>query len=373
MWLLFLAGLMTGFHCLSMCGNLVIGYSLRLNKMMTWRNHFLYNFARLLSYTFTGALLGLLGKALNLAAYGGTASIAAGIFMVFLGLKLLGFIKPGKIPALPGSTLLKSKIFELTEGVRKFTKSTNIKYLPEMAFGSISGFMPCAPLQAAQIYAAGTGNPLLGSLAMFVFGLGTIPMLFSYGTIAGKLSHTFRSKLAIISAVIVIVLGLVMLNRGLTLTGAPINVAKLKGMVLNTLPGGGGSGSTSVNMRIENIRYIPSVIRVAEDKPSTLIIFRNENNICSDEIVFPEIGIRKPLKPFEETIVDLPPLEAGVYQFTCQMGMMSGTLIVGEGSGNFNLYLGLFLIMIGTVGLWYSMNGNREIFTKPKSKKRKKR
>lgn len=373
MWLLFLAGLTTGFHCISMCGNLVIGYSLRLNKDLTWKNHFVYNLSRILSYTFTGFLLGFLGKAINLAAFGGTASIAAGVFMVFLGLKLLGVIKPGLLPKLPGTSFINNLLFNLTGKIRAFSKNTKIKYFPEAALGSITGFMPCGPLQAAQIYAAGTGSPVKGALAMFIFGLGTMPLLFSYGAIAGKLSHAFKNKLAVISAVIVIALGLVMLNRGLTLTGAPVNAAKLKGLIVSYFQGEGGAASSTVKMRIENVNYVPSVIRVPANEPSKLIIFRNEDNVCSDEIVFPDIGVRKPLKPFAETVVELPPLSPGVYQFTCQMGMMSGTLIVGEGSGNFNLYLGIFLVMVGTFGLWYSLNGSKEAPVNSKTKKRNKK
>lgn len=355
MWLLFGAGLLTGFHCLSMCGNLVIGYSMRSNKSINWKNHLIYNFFRLMSYSFTGFLLGFLGKGLNLAAYGGTASIVAGIFMLLLGLKLLGVIKPGVISVFPGLTFLKNKLFKLTEKARKLSQISKVHYLPEAAFGSLSGFMPCAPLQAAQLYAAGTGSPLLGALAMLIFGLGTVPLLFSYGTLTGKLSFAFKNRLATVSALLIIFLGLLVLNRGLTLSGSPFNFARLKGLVLASF-NQEGRQAEAVKIKIENSRYFPSTIKLAENKPLKIIVFRNEDSACSNEIVFPQIGLRKALRPFEETLVEMPPLKAGTYEFTCQMGMMSGTLIVGEGSKTASIYFGVLLLSLGALGLWYSLN-----------------
>lgn len=372
MWLLFGAGLLTGFHCLSMCGNLVIGYSIRSNKTINWKNHLVYNSFRLLSYTFTGFLLGLLGKGLNLAAYGGTASIAAGIFMLFLGLKFLGVIKTGLLPAFSGSTFLKDKLFKLTEKARRLTRISKVHYLPETAFGSLSGFMPCAPLQAAQLYAAGTGSPLLGALAMLIFGLGTVPLLFSYGALTGKLSLAFKNRLATISALLVIFLGLLVLNRGLTLSGSPFNFAQLKGLILSSFNQEGNQVET-VKIKIENSQYFPSEIKLAENKPLKIVVFRKEDSACSNEIVFPQIGLRKALKPFEETVVELPPLKAGTYQFTCQMGMMSGTLIIGKGSKTSSVYFGVLFLSLGVLGIWYSLNESKASPGKIKTKRKGRR
>jgi len=329
-WLLFIAGFLTGLHCLSMCGNLVIGYSLRRSKNLNLTNHLIYNSFRLLSYTLVGFLLGLLGKGLNLAAYGETASLAAGVFMLFLGFKLLGLVKPLNLSSFSPLTFLKNKFLQLTEKTRKLGQKNNFRYFPEAAFGSLSGFMPCAPLQAAQLYAAGTGSPFLGALSMLIFGLGTFPWLLSYGALAGKLSLSLKNRLATLSALLIIVLGLVVLNRGLTLNGSPLSAAQLKGLALRFFHLDTVSKKSQAEIKIQRAQYFPSTLRVEEGRPIKLKIFRQENNPCSNEIVFPQIGLRKVLKPFEETEIEIPPLKAGVYQFTCQMGMMSGTLIVEE-------------------------------------------
>jgi plastocyanin domain-containing protein len=40
------------------------------------------------------------------------------------------------------------------------------------------------------------------------------------------------------------------------------------------------------------------------------------------------LGIRRFLKPFAQTTVDLPPLKPGTYDFTCGMRMLHGRLEV---------------------------------------------
>jgi sulfite exporter TauE/SafE len=40
--------------------------------------------------------------------------------------------------------------------------------------GLLNGLMPCGPLQAMQLYALSTGDPVKGALSMLVFSLGTV-------------------------------------------------------------------------------------------------------------------------------------------------------------------------------------------------------
>lgn len=352
MWMLFVAGLLTGFHCLTMCGNLVVGYSLRSGRTVTVWHHVVYNAARVASYALTGALLGLLGQAVNVAAFGGTATLAGGIFLVFLALKMFGLFTGTKLPALPGIAAFRQFVGSLAGRARALTKTSGASYLPEAALGSLSGFMPCAPLQAAQIYAAGTGSPVAGALAMLAFGLGTVPMLFAYGFVAGRLTVSFRANMARVFAVVVLILGLVLLDRGLTLVNSPITAAKVVGYVKQAVaPSDAVAPGGTVVLTIENTRYVPAEVRVPAGRPVTIEVRRNEDSPCSNELWIPALGVRQPLAPFGVTRIELPPLEAGIYQMTCQMGMMDGRLVVGDVSGTSRLYVGLGLLALGLLGL----------------------
>jgi Cu+-exporting ATPase len=76
--------------------------------------------------------------------------------------------------------------------------------------------------------------------------------------------------------------------------------------------------------------YIPEVARGRAGVPLRLSFKREETSPCSDEVVFPTLGVRRPLPAFETTPVDLPALETGTYPFTCGMDMMHGWLVVGD-------------------------------------------
>src|SRR6185503_16445904 len=74
--------------------------------------------------------------------------------------------------------------------------------------------------------------------------------------------------------------------------------------------------------------YEPAVVRVAAGHKTRLVFDRQETSGCSEEVVFPDFGVRRFLPPFEQTTVELEPLEPGQYDFTCGMSMLHGKLIV---------------------------------------------
>jgi plastocyanin domain-containing protein len=74
--------------------------------------------------------------------------------------------------------------------------------------------------------------------------------------------------------------------------------------------------------------YSPAVVKVQRGTPVRLTFDRQETSSCSEEIVFPEFGIRKFLPAHERTTVEFTPEKAGTYDFTCGMSMLRGKLIV---------------------------------------------
>jgi len=75
-------------------------------------------------------------------------------------------------------------------------------------------------------------------------------------------------------------------------------------------------------------RYRPSEVHVRAGTPTRLIFHRAETAPCSERVVFPDFGISVALPPFEDVAVDLPASEPGEHEFTCQMRMLHGTLVV---------------------------------------------
>ncbi len=73
--------------------------------------------------------------------------------------------------------------------------------------------------------------------------------------------------------------------------------------------------------------YDPALIKVRTDKPVRFVFDRQETSSCSEEIVFPDFGIRKFLPAFQKTVVDIPAPAAGSYEFTCGMSMLRGRMV----------------------------------------------
>ena len=73
--------------------------------------------------------------------------------------------------------------------------------------------------------------------------------------------------------------------------------------------------------------YDPATARVRAGRPVRLIFDRQETSSCSEEIVFPDFGVRSFLPAHRKTAVEVTPATAGVYEFTCGMSMLRGKLI----------------------------------------------
>jgi Cu+-exporting ATPase len=76
--------------------------------------------------------------------------------------------------------------------------------------------------------------------------------------------------------------------------------------------------------------YIPEVVRAQPGLPVRIHFRREETSPCSEEVVFPTLGVRRHLPAFETTDVDLPASPTGTYAFSCGMDMMHGWLVLGD-------------------------------------------
>lgn len=64
--MLFVTGLLTSIHCISMCGSINLVASINNENKRNLKRPILYNLGRIISYTTIGALVGLLGKVISI-------------------------------------------------------------------------------------------------------------------------------------------------------------------------------------------------------------------------------------------------------------------------------------------------------------------
>ena len=74
--------------------------------------------------------------------------------------------------------------------------------------------------------------------------------------------------------------------------------------------------------------YTPDVIVVQHNKPVRFNFRREETAACSEMVVFNDFGKSAHLPTGETVPIEFLPEKPGEYEFTCQMGMFRGKLIV---------------------------------------------
>ncbi len=74
--------------------------------------------------------------------------------------------------------------------------------------------------------------------------------------------------------------------------------------------------------------YTPDVIVVERGKPVRLNFLREESASCSEMVVLADFNKSAQLPEGQTVPIEFLPDKAGEYEFTCQMGMFRGRLIV---------------------------------------------
>jgi plastocyanin domain-containing protein len=76
--------------------------------------------------------------------------------------------------------------------------------------------------------------------------------------------------------------------------------------------------------------YEPDTVYARVGEPLRLTFRREETAPCSERVVFPDLGKSAMLPAYQDVTLEFTPERIGVHEFTCQMGMLHGRLIVEE-------------------------------------------
>ena len=89
-----------------------------------------------------------------------------------------------------------------------------------------------------------------------------------------------------------------------------------------------GAGGVQEAQIIVKGGYTPDVLVVKAGQPVRLNFLRQETASCSEMVLFPDFDRSAKLPPGEIVPIEFTPQTPGEYEFTCQMGMLRGKLIV---------------------------------------------
>ena len=327
--MLFVVGLLTSVHCIAMCGGISLSQSMsgladgdKMPAFQRFLPTLLYNLGRVISYTVIGALLGLVGMIIGGGSGNGVSPLIqgilkmfAGIFMIIMGINMLGIF-------------LWLRKFNLSIfRFRKLKKGSGKSRQPLM-IGMLNGLMPCGPLQSMQIIALASGNPFVGACSMFMFSMGTVPLMMGLGSVVSALGGRFKRYIIQVGAVLVVVLGLAMFSQGRSLSGLFVWPEKT--------PDVSAEGEPHFEI-VDGVQIVESTlssgqypnITVQAGVPVRWTIHAPEGSIngCNYKIIIPDYGIQYSFE-YGENIIEFTPSEAGTISYTCWMGMIHGSISV---------------------------------------------
>ena len=357
--MLFIVGILTSVHCVAMCGGIALSQSvaqldgcqmrgdtsrvlLADEKYKNLIPGLLYNSGRVVSYTIVGGAVGALGSVFSFSPVAkGIIAAAAGFFMIFFGLKMLGILSA--LPRIP--RVIPAPIQNVAN---RF--SSALRNRGPFAVGLLNGLMPCGPLQTMQLYALGTGSILAGALSMFIFSIGTVPLMLVFSLAAAFIPKKFVPVMVKASAVLVIFLGLITFSRAASLAGIALSGFPPFGSGLVQLSNGlpeaqtvrqsengtnGGFIKANPQGSVQTVLtdfgssgyYLPFAVQAGIPVKWTIRVTADGLNGCNNPITIPSYGIRKTLEP-GDNLIEFTPEKEGVIVYTCWMGMVSSRITV---------------------------------------------
>ena len=202
-------GLAGSLHCLGMCGPLALALPAAPDASVGRRalGRLMYNLGRAVTYAFMGIFAGVLGHALRLAGVQQIVSIVLGVLLL-----ATLFLTTKHMPAWVLNTFYRP----VQQGLQRILRRGSLLGLFQT--GLLNGLLPCGLVYAALAAASLQAGAIQGATYMFLFGLGTTPLMFalSFGGLGlrtPKLQPIFNRLIPAVTFTVAVLLIL----RGLSL------------------------------------------------------------------------------------------------------------------------------------------------------------
>ena len=207
----FFVGFFGSLHCIGMCGPIAIALPVPDSSNLSFFfGRILYNLGRVVSYSLLGALFGLVGQRIALAGAQQVVSIALGLIII------IAVLMPQRQKNYFVQHSLVQKIVQplKTNIGLLFKKGT---FSSMFTIGVLNGFLPCGFVYIGLAGAIASGDAISGAAVMFLFGVGTIPAMFT-ATVFGKyINIGIRTKLRKATPYLAMILAVLFILRGMNL------------------------------------------------------------------------------------------------------------------------------------------------------------
>lgn len=88
------------------------------------------------------------------------------------------------------------------------------------------------------------------------------------------------------------------------------------------------ASTKEIDIIVDNGVYSPSRIEIKKGDTVFLNFLRKDPSPCAEKVIFSDLNISEDLPVNHKTRVEIKIQQQGEYEFTCQMQMYRGTLIV---------------------------------------------
>jgi len=208
----FALGLGGSFHCMGMCGPLALSITMpAAAKHPPFLTYSFYFLGKTLTYALMGLIFGFFGQQIVWAGWQQGLAIFSGVVMILLA--LFSVVKPAAFHHNVVTEKINQFILPLFGKVLQQKSSLFAPFW----MGLLNGLLPCGLVYMGLAGAVATAEPLSAALFMFVFGIGTMPVLLLFLLVSGKFGYAFRVYLKKATPVIMSVMGILLILRGLDL------------------------------------------------------------------------------------------------------------------------------------------------------------
>lgn len=206
-----LLGIISSLHCVGMCGPIAMMLPVdRTNPSRKALQILVYHLGRLTAYGLLGLVFGLLGRGFYLAGMQQHLSITVGVLMIVVAVvpeKVLARYNFSK-PVYKAIAAIKSHL-----GQQFKRKSVDALF----TIGLLNGFLPCGMVYAALFGALAMPNLMSSMSYMFLYGIGTVPLLSAVVYASQWISMPVRQRIQKLIPVVAVCIGLLFIVRGLGL------------------------------------------------------------------------------------------------------------------------------------------------------------
>jgi uncharacterized protein len=206
----FLTGLLGSFHCLGMCGPIAMMAPMGQSYGNFLAGRLIYNAGRITTYATIGLLLGAFGQGLQLAGAQQYISIIMGIALLIYAL-----IKITGVQLSPKNYKVSRYKKSLEKLFSKFITQPGMS--AQFIVGVLNGLLPCGLVYLALAGAVTTSKAFSGAAYMALFGLGTLPMMFSVSLASQWVTKRVRTNIMQGLPYFVAVVAVLFIIRGLNL------------------------------------------------------------------------------------------------------------------------------------------------------------